>query len=84
MPGKTLDAVADHGVVRGDTVHPAYEQAAQDLAALADAGIDIDEVTEQLEVEGVDKFIASWGDLLTTVSDGLAGAAEQNGSGDAR
>jgi len=54
------------------------------ISGLRDLGIDIDEVTEQLEVEGVDKFTASWGELLTTVSDGLAGAAEQVTSGDAR
>ena len=30
------------------------------------------------------KFTASWGELLGTVSDGLAGAAEQNAAGDAR
>ena len=32
----------------------------------------------------MDKFTASWGDLLGTVSDGLAGAADQNASGDSR
>ena len=32
----------------------------------------------------MDKFTASWGELLGTVADGLAGAAEQNAAGDAR
>ena len=32
----------------------------------------------------MDKFTASWGELLGTVSDGLAGAAKQVEAGDAR
>ena len=33
--------------------------------ACATSGIDIDEVTEQLEVEGVEKFTTAWGELLS-------------------
>jgi transaldolase len=77
MPEATLDAVADHGVIRGDTVRPAYEQAEKDLAALAGAGIDLDEVTELLEVEGVQKFEDSWNDLIASVTEQL----EQAGTG---
>ena len=51
------------------------------IAGLRDLGIDIDEVTEQLEVEGVDKFTASWGELLDTVAGGLIDAARQNDTG---
>lgn len=74
MPGKTLEAVADHGVVRGDTVTTAYDDAAARLERLGALGIDIDAVTAQLEAEGVDKFEASWDELLRTVADGLEGA----------
>ena len=38
------------------------------LARLGSLGIDIDAVTEQLEVEGVDKFEKSWGELLDGVT----------------
>lgn len=75
MPGATLEAVADHGDVRGDTVTGAYDDAASAVARLAELGIDLDEVTEALEVEGVDKFEKSWAELLTTVSAGLARSA---------
>ena len=75
MPEKTLDAVADHGEVTGDTVRGRYDQAAALLDRLAELGIGYGEVTELLEVEGVDKFDKSWSDLLGTVSDELARAA---------
>jgi transaldolase len=64
MPEATLDAVADHGVITGDTVRGAYGQARADLDALAAAGIDYDDVVRVLEEEGVEKFAASWNDLL--------------------
>ncbi|GEL97357.1 transaldolase [Cellulomonas terrae] len=84
MPEATLNAVADHGGDGSDTVTGTRPESQVVIDSLRDLGIDIDEVTEQLEVEGVDKFTASWGDLLTTVSDGLAGASQQNAAGGAR
>jgi transaldolase len=75
MPEKTLDAVADHGQVTGDTVRGRYDEAAGLLDRLAALGIGYGEVTDLLEAEGVDKFEKSWGELLSTVSDELARAA---------
>jgi transaldolase len=71
MPGATLEAVADHGEITGDTVHAHYGDAAQVLNRLQALGIDYDEVTNLLEVEGVDKFEKSWTELLATVTDEL-------------
>ena len=67
MPEKTLEAFADHGEVTGDTVHGTYDDARQVIADLEAQGIKYDEVVELLEVEGVDKFEASWNELLETV-----------------
>jgi len=67
MPEKTLKAVADHGEIRGDTVTGTYDAARETIAALEDAGISYDEVVELLEVEGLDKFDVSWGELQDTV-----------------
>ncbi|WP_060950977.1 transaldolase [Streptomyces hygroscopicus] len=64
MPEATLEAVADHGETRGDTVHGTYEQAQADIDALAGIGISYDEVVQVLEDEGVEKFESSWNDLL--------------------
>lgn len=49
-----------------------YEQARSDLDGLADLGISYDEVVQLLEEEGVNKFEASWSDLLKTVSASVA------------
>jgi transaldolase len=71
MPEATLDAAADHGDVRGDTVTGGYAQARADLAAVERLGISYDEVVEQLEREGVAKFEAAWQDLLDAVTKSL-------------
>lgn len=68
MPEKTLDAAADHGRVGGDTVRPFYEQAWNTMAALREVGVDYDDVVRVLEDEGVEKFEASWQELLDTVT----------------
>jgi transaldolase len=64
MPEATLEAVADHGQITGDPVRGTYEQARADLDALAGVGISYDDVVQLLEDEGVEKFEASWNDLL--------------------
>ncbi|MFE5121969.1 transaldolase [Streptomyces sp. NPDC056669] len=64
MPEATLEAVADHGEISGDTVRGTYEQAKADIDALAGIGISYDDVVQVLEDEGVEKFESSWNDLL--------------------
>ncbi|MET9981005.1 MULTISPECIES: transaldolase [Streptomyces] len=71
MPEATLNAAADHGDVRGDTVTGGYAQARADLAAVERLGISYDEVVEQLEQEGVAKFEVAWQDLLDAVTKSL-------------
>ena len=60
MPEATLDAVAAHGVVPSDSIHGTYAGAEAVLAELRAIGIDYDDVMQLLEVEGVEKFDASW------------------------
>ncbi|GAA2911088.1 transaldolase [Streptomyces violaceus] len=71
MPEATLNAVADHGDVQGDTVTGGYAQARADLAAVERLGIAYDEVVRQLENEGVAKFEVAWQDLLDAVTKSL-------------
>ncbi len=71
MPEKTLEAVADHGEIRGDRVRPFYDDAAAHLAALAEAGIDYDDVIEVLLREGVQKFVTAWDEMLETLRGNL-------------
>ncbi|SIO87153.1 transaldolase [Nocardiopsis sp. JB363] len=68
MPQATLDATADHGRITGNTVLGTYEQARDDFAALADAGVSLTDVFAVLEQEGVDKFVDSWKSLLDALS----------------
>ena len=67
MPEETLRAFADHGELTGDTVTGRYREAQQVLDGLAGLGIGYDDVTAVLEREGVDKFAASWQELLKSV-----------------
>ena len=76
MPEKTLEATFDHGVITGDTITDHYEDARLVFAQLAHLGVDIADVTQVLEDEGVEKFIASWHDLQKTVATALESAPE--------
>jgi transaldolase len=67
MPEKTMLAFADHGEVAGDQVRGRYDDARQVMAELAELGIVYDDVIATLEQEGVDKFVASWHELVGTV-----------------
>ena len=67
MPEKTLQAFADHGEVHGDRVSGTKAEAQQLFNDLATLGIDFDDVVEVLEREGVQKFDASWAELVEDV-----------------
>jgi transaldolase len=73
MPEATMEAVFDHGVISPDTITGEYANSRAVLAELSELGVSYDEVVALLESEGVDKFIASWNDLLDTVSKVLQG-----------
>jgi transaldolase len=77
MPEATMHAVADHGDVRGDTIHGTYDQARQLFAQLAAVGVDYDDVVAVLEDEGVDKFGVSWHQLLETIKSEMAASGER-------
>jgi transaldolase len=67
MPQSTLDAVIDHGVVRGNTITAHYADAIEVLKALSALGISLDDVTTELEIDGVKKFAQAWEELLENV-----------------
>jgi transaldolase len=83
MPEKTLEAVADHGEITGDTVRGRYAEAAQVLDELEALGVSYASVTATLENEGVEKFEKSWSELLSTVSDELARSASADSPAEA-
>jgi transaldolase len=67
MPLGTVEAFADHGIVRGDTLLEDLDRARRLWSDLIRVGIDEDEVGEQLEAEGVEKFAASYQKVLDTI-----------------
>ncbi|CAB4628759.1 MAG: transaldolase [Actinobacteria bacterium] len=71
MPQSTLDALIDHGVLRGDTVTGNYQQAVQVLKGLSDVNVSLDDVTAELEIDGVKKFAQAWNDLQKNVEAAL-------------
>jgi transaldolase len=74
MPEKTIDAVADHGVITGDTVTGKAVEAQAVFDELTAAGVDLPDVFKVLEDEGVEKFEKSWLELLETTQDQLDAA----------
>ncbi|MEU8899684.1 transaldolase [Nocardia sp. NPDC048505] len=74
LPEKTLEAFADHGETRGDTLSGAAEAAQQVFDQLSAVGIDLDDVFAVLETEGVEKFEKSWEELLSATGAELRGA----------
>ncbi|MDT4951771.1 MAG: transaldolase [Pseudonocardiales bacterium] len=67
MPEATLDAVADHGQIRGNTIAGTYDQSRKVLADLEALGIGYDDVIDVLEQEGVQKFEDSYAQLAESV-----------------
>lgn len=76
MPEKTIDAVADHGVIQGDTVTGTASDAQAVFDQLGAIGIDLTDVFAVLEEEGVRKFEASWNELLQETRAHLDTAAQ--------
>jgi transaldolase len=64
MPLATLEAAADHARVSGPT---ATHNPDDDLRALAEAGIDVDEVTDELLAQGVQLFEDAMNELLAGI-----------------
>ncbi|GEM30588.1 transaldolase [Nocardia neocaledoniensis NBRC 108232] len=78
LPEKTLEAFADHGEVRGDTLGGQAVEAAQVFADLEAVGVDLADVFDLLEREGVDKFESAWNELLEATTAELTAAAGGN------
>ena len=63
MPLETIGAFQDHGVV-AETLERDVDEAERLLDQLAEAGVDYTDVTDTLEREGIEKFAASFEQLL--------------------
>jgi len=68
MPQETMEAFQDHGEVRGDTVAKGVKKAHALFDEIAKAGVDVDDVTKTLELEGVQKFADSFAELFAGIA----------------
>ncbi|MCG5433581.1 transaldolase [Mycobacterium sp. MYCO198283] len=71
MPAKTIEAVADHGVITGDTVTGTAEAAQEVFDKLDGLSIDLTDAFIVLENEGIEKFEKAWQELLEATRDQL-------------
>ena len=76
MPDQTIDAFMDHGTV-ARTVDADLDEARQVLADVAAAGVSLDDVTRQLEIDGVKSFCDSFDSLLQTIEERLGAIGER-------
>ena len=67
MPEGTLKALAEHGDV-GATIPANGGDSEQELARFAEAKIDVDALSKQLQDEGAKSFVNSWNDLMGVIS----------------
>jgi transaldolase len=67
MPEATLTEVKNNGVFTGDSITNNYQSAKLTLAQLANARIDLDQITKHLEIDGVSKFENAWLELIESV-----------------
>ena len=72
MPESTIHAVADHGKLHGDTIQRHVRRVAARLRAARGTGRALRRRRSVLEEEGVQKFAASWQELLESISRELA------------
>ena len=68
MPPATVDAFRDHGVL-ANTLEDDAEDARLVLDNLAELGIHLDEITEQLQVDGVAAFAKSFTTLMAAIEE---------------
>ncbi len=72
MPEATMHATAQHGELHGDTIRGTYDAAREVWRQLEGLGVSYDDVVKVLEEQGVQKFEASWVELLDTISREMA------------
>ena len=67
LPAATLEAWLDHGVAKPALDH-GLEHAGQRISAARDAGLDLDSITDELTIAGIDSFARSYDGLLEVVA----------------
>jgi transaldolase len=82
IPERTLDALADHGVIVGDSITGTATRAQTVLDDISAVGVDLEDVFTVLEHDGVAKFAASWQQLLDAYPASAQTAENAQGRGE--
>jgi transaldolase len=77
MPEATLKAVGDLNEATPDTIRGRYTEAHHTIDELAALGVDLADVADVLEREGLASFVQSWNDLIASVEDQLKSAGAE-------
>ena len=72
MPEATLAAVKASDKFQGNTIVNRFDQARALFQELSQVGIEISDVAEKLEEEGIEKFIKPWLELIQVIEDATA------------
>jgi transaldolase len=67
IPPDTLDAFRDHGRVRGDTVLENWPEAESQLRALTSLGIDLNAITDKLQLDSVASFASAYDRVVEAI-----------------
>lgn len=67
LPMKTIDAFRDHGEV-AETVTLDIDRSTKIMDRLKETGVDIDQITQKLEDEGIEKFNEAYDKLLKSIA----------------
>jgi len=69
LPDEAIDALADHGKLVKNTIEQDVDKAAKVFDDLKKAGIDMPFVTQQLENDGIKKFVDPYNQLMTSLAE---------------
>lgn len=69
MPGKTIEAFKDHGTVSPDTIESDVKEAYKVFQELERIGIHMDDITDQLVEEGIEKFNDPFDKLMNAIEE---------------
>lgn len=76
LPLETIDAFRDHGKA-AETLTTDLDEADRILAEVKEKGIDMDEITQKLENEGIEKFNEAYEKLLKSIRDQIREKADE-------
>lgn len=79
MPPATIDSFVDHGIVK-ETLSKGIDEAKSLMIRLKELEIDLDEITQNLQVDGISSFSDSFSSLLKNLNEKVSKIKNQDGA----